>query len=120
MIKINIKKPNPLSIVLVSSLMVFAIFSIGLYIKNRTEISKNLEKNNFEITYNENGYFPRVIEIPVGTKVKFKNESKITMWTASDPHPTHTDYPEFDSDRDYRPDETFIFQFNKTRYFWIP
>lgn len=48
------------------------------------------------ITYTDNGYNPLEITIVVGTSVTFKNESSRQMWTASDPHPIHNDYSEFD------------------------
>lgn len=44
-------------------------------------------KDNFE---------PSEITVKEGTRVVFVNETEKFSWPASDPHPIHTDYPEFD------------------------
>lgn len=45
------------------------------------------------VTYSDNGYSPVSVTIPVGGTVIFKNMSTHTMWTASNPHPIHSQYP---------------------------
>ena len=50
-------------------------------------ISKNI------ITYTNSGYTPNTITIKKGETVTWKNESSISMWTASAVHPTHRAYP---------------------------
>jgi hypothetical protein len=72
---------------------------------------------NVVVMYTNDGFVPNDITIPLGTHVEFRNVSDIPMWTASDPHPTHTDYPEFDADKDFNNGETFIFQFTRTGTF---
>lgn len=42
------------------------------------------------------GFSPDSVTIKKGAAVKFVNKSSTPMWVASAPHPTHTDYPEFD------------------------
>lgn len=51
------------------------------------------------IRYGENGFSPQRVAITRGTTVSFINESAMPLWVASDPHPEHTDYPEFDTAR---------------------
>lgn len=41
-------------------------------------------------------FAPDTLTVKAGTTVKFVNGSSSPMWVASAPHPTHTDYPEFD------------------------
>ncbi len=48
------------------------------------------------VTYTDTGFSPASLEINKGDSVKFVNQSSKKMWVASNPHPTHTDYPEFD------------------------
>jgi len=50
----------------------------------------------FEITYTKDGFSPDQATIVAGTEVLFSNQSGGTMWVASDPHPVHTNYSEFD------------------------
>lgn len=45
---------------------------------------------------NKDGYQPKEIKIKLCTKVTFKNASTEPLWPASDIHPTHGIYPEFD------------------------
>lgn len=51
------------------------------------------------VTYDDNGFSPQNIEISKGSTVNFVNKSSIPLWVASNPHPEHTDYPEFDTPR---------------------
>jgi plastocyanin len=49
------------------------------------------------VKFTDAGYEPARIVVPAGTTVRFVNESSMAMWTASDPHPDHTDHASFDS-----------------------
>lgn len=49
------------------------------------------------VTYTDSGFSPNNLTIKNGQTVTFKNEGPGDMWVASAPHPTHTDYPEFDA-----------------------
>ncbi len=72
---------------------------------------------DFEVTYGEHGFEPSFLEVPLGSKVAFKNSSSIPLHTASDPHPTHSDYADFDAKRDYASSETYHFKFEHTGTF---
>lgn len=69
------------------------------------------------VTYTDNGFSPQSTQIVKGSVVNFVNKSSIPLWVASDPHPGHTDYPEFDVvyGRDRYPvmGENFSFTFEK-------
>lgn len=69
------------------------------------------------VTYTNEGFSPDRITIARGATVSFINESDIPLWVASDPHPSHTDYPEFDTPavlgRMPRLEEDFSFTFDK-------
>jgi hypothetical protein len=45
--------------------------------------------------------------------VIFKNESGKKMWVASDDHPSHLIYPEFDAKKGVETGSTYEFVFNK-------
>jgi plastocyanin len=80
-------------------------------------ITKFYSKHNFKVTYTNEGYRPSLLEIPLGSTVTFVNSSDIPMWTASDPHPVHGDYSEFDASYDYLKGEVYTFQFTKAGTF---
>ena len=65
------------------------------------------------ITYTDGGFSPKTIEIKVGETVKFANESSRSMWVASAPHPTHTNYPEFDQKTAVDKGTSYEFTFTK-------
>lgn len=70
------------------------------------------------IKYGDNGFEPKEITVKPGTKVSFINNTQIPMYVASDPHPHHDDYPEFDAgvvlQRHPQPGEDFSFTFDKS------
>jgi len=69
------------------------------------------------VKYGDNGFEPATIRIKRGTTVNFVNNTEIPMYVASDPHPQHTAYPEFEAgvalQRFPRPGENFSFTFDK-------
>lgn len=69
------------------------------------------------VTYDNNGFSPKEITVAKGTTVNFDNQTEIPMWVASDVHPDHTNYPEFDAIRvngQYpEPKNDFKFTFDK-------
>ena len=69
--------------------------------------------SNTVVNYTDNGFSPASLEIKVGETVQFVNQSGGGMWTASGPHPAHTNYPEFDAKRNIPSGETYEFTFTK-------
>lgn len=66
------------------------------------------------VVYTDEWYAPQYFNIKKWTSVTFVNNSSIPMWTASGPHPVHTDYPEFDAKKEYLTGEEFTFIFDKS------
>ncbi len=56
---------------------------------------------------------PVNLEIKKGTKVEFKNMDSQPHWPASDLHPTHGIYPEFDPKQPVNPGESWSFVFDR-------
>ena len=66
----------------------------------------------FEVKYTTAGFSPVTLTVKKGTTVKFVNTSGQKMSVASDPHPSHTNYPEFDqfkSDAKGKDEYSFVF-----------
>lgn len=81
---------------------------------NEKEVIIEEQSNTwFIVSYTDNGYIPQYFNAQKGTKVTFINNASIPMWTASGPHPVHTDYSEFDALREYLPGESYEFIFEK-------
>jgi hypothetical protein len=61
----------------------------------------------------EGGFSPTSVEIVQGETVIFRNLDKTDRWPASNIHPTHEIYPEFDPMEPLAPGESWSFTFNK-------
>lgn len=66
-----------------------------------------------EITFNGRGVSPDRLVIRLGESIAFYNDSNRPFWPASNLHPTHTIYPEFDPQKPVNPGEKWSFSFNK-------
>ncbi|MDO8599956.1 MAG: cupredoxin domain-containing protein [bacterium] len=73
--------------------------------------SQTLEK--VVITMTETGYSPTNITIKKGQTVVFENKGTKNLWPASNIHPTHGIYPEFDPQKTVAVGESWEFTFDK-------
>lgn len=67
-----------------------------------------------EVRMKENAYEPAEVTVKAGQAVKFVNASNSNRWPASNIHPTHELYPEFDPRRELKPGESWTFTFQKS------
>ncbi len=66
-----------------------------------------------EIVYDGSKFTPSTVNIKVNDWVFFKNTSDSNFSPASNPHPSHTAYPEFDAKPGVAAGGTYKFQFTK-------
>jgi len=66
------------------------------------------------INYTQEGFQPSSVSVSGGTKVTFVNQSSGLFWLASDPHPTHTNLPSFDSKKGVVVGESYSFTFESS------
>ena len=66
-----------------------------------------------EITFSGTAYSPKTLTIKQGDIVVFTNNGSKDFWPASDNHPSHTVYPEFDAKSGIDAGKTFQFKFAK-------
>jgi hypothetical protein len=65
------------------------------------------------ISMDDEGFKPDTIEIKRYTQVMFKNNGTADHWPASNLHPTHGIYPEFDPQVGIEPGKEWSFVFDK-------
>ncbi|MBI2051505.1 cupredoxin domain-containing protein [Candidatus Roizmanbacteria bacterium] len=65
------------------------------------------------VTITDRGFSPKSLTVKRGAKVSFKNAAEDARWPASNIHPTHRIYPEFDPKKPVNPGETWSFVFQK-------
>ena len=58
----------------------------------------------------ESGFEPPTITIPQNSEVEFKNLDNTLRWPASDIHPTHGIYPQFDPKKPIQPGDSWVFK----------
>jgi plastocyanin len=71
------------------------------------------EHDELIIRMTENGFEPRELTVTAGDEVLFINNDERDRWPASNFHPTHTLYPEFDTKDHVKPGESWKFTFNE-------
>ena len=77
------------------------------------KIDQDLGESAVVITRTAAGYEPKEVTIKQGDVVTWVNESGEFHWPASDLHPTHGVYPEFDPLTPIAPDEEWSFRFDQ-------
>ena len=119
------KKSPIFWIIMVVILLITAGVAYGVLSKNYdtyssdtdssdTEIAANDNSKIYNISYTDSCYDPETTTINKGDTVVFTNNSSSKMWPASDNHPSHTKYPEFDAKRSIANGETYSFTFEKS------
>ena len=73
--------------------------------------------NSWMVEFTDEGFVPKRLEIEVGQQVRFVNVSESSLWPASNIHPTHQIFPEFDSGSPVGEDGVWAFTFDKPG-FW--
>lgn len=75
---------------------------------------ESMELGEVKVELTDKGFVPNKVTVKKGTVVKFVNKTSGGMLVASDPHPTHTDYPEFDQSRSgFKGKSEYAFTFSK-------
>lgn len=75
--------------------------------------SRDPAGNTHVIELREEGFFPASLTIQKGDSVTFQTALGKPFWPASDLHPTHEIYPEFDPREPVQPGSSWTFRFDK-------
>lgn len=93
-------------------ILVLLIIS-GLMLLIFSNLSVTTPMDTKVILINDGKFEPGNLTIKKNTKVSFKNEDEVDHWPASDLHPTHGIYPEFDPQQAVKPGGSWEFIFDK-------
>jgi hypothetical protein len=99
----------PAVLILFSLVLIFFSLSKG----PSSSVSTVKPGNTYQIILTKDGFYPLEITLAPGDQIEFKSELG-AFWPASDLHPTHGIYPEFDPKEPIDPDKTWTFQFLKS------
>jgi plastocyanin len=78
--------------------------------------SETVADSALVITYTDEGFSPNRLVIDPGQQVRFSSQSGKGMWPASNIHPTHQIFPEFDSKGLVRSGEDWALTFEEPGY----
>lgn len=62
------------------------------------------------VVMSEEGFLPREVTVEQNDTITFVNNDKVSRWPASNLHPTHSIYSQFDPKRPIRPNESWSFR----------
>lgn len=102
-------------------LLILIVVGAGVYFfQNNKKVSEEdlkitneLINDELTVVYNNDGFNPKELKIKKGQTVKFINQSDRKMWVASNDHPAHDLYPEFDQKEITERGTTYEFKFDK-------
>src|SRR3989344_2834977 len=72
-----------------------------------------VSSNDIVVKITDDGFEPETINIKKGGKVTWVNKTSGYSWPASNPHPAHTDFPEFDPQLPMKKGQAWSFTFDK-------
>jgi plastocyanin len=98
----------------VSSGLMGTVISNTSSTSTTTSTSSQTAPKALTVNYTDSGFSPRTAIIAKGGKITFVNKSSARMHVASDPHPQHTNYPDFDQGSSIGSGGTWTFTFNQT------
>lgn len=87
------------------------IIAQALYLFKNQFVSPNSESHTVMLT--EDGFSPEDLTINKGDAIVFATNRNQPFWPASNLHPTHQIYPEFDPREPIEPDKSWQFTFTK-------
>ena len=87
-----------------------SLYLFGFEPKGRAELN---QKPDYTVELREEGFYPQELTIQKGQTVGFITKKNKEFWPASNIHPSHTIYSEFDSGEPVEPQESWSFQFDK-------
>lgn len=81
--------------------------------QGETQLSVPSEDGTYHMVLEENGYNPKQLVIPKGSTVVFSTTRGRFHWPASNLHPNHEIYSEFDPKEPVPPEEAWSFTFDR-------
>ncbi|MCP6719993.1 MAG: cupredoxin domain-containing protein [Patescibacteria group bacterium] len=97
-------------------LIVLVASAVGFLLYKRAQLGASLlpaAGSEHVVELREDGFHPEELTIHKGDTVTFVTKNSNYFWPASNLHPTHTIYPEFDPEEPIAPDERWGFRFKK-------
>jgi plastocyanin len=104
-----------LALIVAAAFLIKASFSSKAVLSDKPEAKNDCSRVTGEATVirDDEGFQPRESSVKVCSRVTFKNNSSQAFWPASNLHPTHGIYPEFDPLQGVKPGDSWSFVFDR-------
>ncbi len=97
---------------IVAGLLLLLCIGGIMFLRKEGNDSKRIEPlSRVEVLLTDGGFEPREIYIAAGDTITFSTNRNREFWPASNLHPQHDIYPEFDPERPLAPTEKWSFSF---------
>lgn len=99
--------------------LILVVFSASIvrYLSTQSSSSGELVEargqNEVSIVLTDDGFVPRDVQVDRGTTVVFSTTRPFQFWPASNEHPAHTIFPDFDSKRPIDADQPWSYTFER-------
>ncbi|HET7713420.1 MAG TPA: cupredoxin domain-containing protein [Patescibacteria group bacterium] len=94
-------------------LLLLALLPLSAVLALAYSSQENKAGGDFQVELRENGFYPDKLVIKAGSSVTFVSKRGSFFWPASDLHPSHGVYPEFDPKAPIAPTKSWTFKFSK-------
>lgn len=111
--RLPIKLKTAASRTKIMSLLIFVLLPIGAVIASQLSNTSS-GRGQYQVELREDGFYPSELTIKKGEAVTFTTSRANFFWPASDIHPSHGQYPEFDPKAPIDPAKSWTFKFDKT------
>ncbi len=108
----NFKITHPQLIFVIIGIVMVEIVWFTTHSQNFTKLSQKISQTD-QILLTGQGFSPSELTVAQGTTVTFSTNTGKAFWPASDLHPSHLIYPEFDPKIPIQPDKSWVFKFDK-------
>lgn len=98
---------------LILIILLAASVVVGLLLSQRSTPENKSAVATTTVLMKKDVFEPETVTIKKGATVEFKNMDSVARWPASNLHPTHTIYPQFDPRQPIDPGQSWQFTFEK-------
>jgi plastocyanin len=112
MIDLRFTKKSTITILTIFVIVLLGIVIYLILIRGMTDTESSGTNRTHVIQFGDDGFLPTEITIQKGETVKFTTTRDKHFWPASNIHPIHEIYPEFDPREPISPKDSWSFRFD--------
>lgn len=104
---------NQKSLVAVAVAVFLVLAGVWFFSGGQNNLKKTAPLDRADVVLTEKGFVPETVTVRINGSVRFSTNRDKPLWPASNSHPTHDIYSEFDPRESILAGEKWTFQFNR-------